>query len=219
MKRLISFVLCVVTVTLFVTGCSNNNNQKLNLETCYNCGEQYISNSNFCSKCGADLESHRIDNENGSNTNIHVDYSNYGFINNYGMTEWLEIIEYNFDDPQNAYVVTPFQPFIVNFDSDYLQLRLFEEGFRYTGDYSAGRLYGDPSAWQVVDNKILKLDGANDLLYSEELLEIQKIEIHSEIPLVYTEEDRFPMVIPTYFLDVSRDTTSNRYYIKSEYLK
>ena len=84
---------------------------------------------------------------------------------------------------------------------------------------SAGRLYGDPSAWQIVDNKILKLDGANDLLYSEELLEIQKIEIYSQIPLIYTEEDRFPMVIPTCFLDVSRDTTSNRYYIKSEYLK
>ena len=75
MKRLISFVLCVVTVALFVTGCSNNNNQKPNLETCYNCGDQYISNSNFCSKCGADLESHRIDNGNDSNTNIHVDYT------------------------------------------------------------------------------------------------------------------------------------------------
>ena len=214
MKRLISLILCLFTVTVFVTGCSNNNKQNPNLETCYNCGEQYIINSNFCPMCGANLESHRIDNTGDTNSNVSIDYSDYGFINNYGMLEWIEIIDYNFEDPQNSYIET-ISPHVISFQNNYMQLHSFETHaghiVNYKGDYSDGDLFGEPSSYSIVDNKTMKLDGSNGFLYSAKLLEIQEVEIISGIPIIHTLEDRFEMVIPTYFIDNDREPVITDY--------
>ena len=105
MKHLISLVLCVIIVISLVAGCSSDNNQKSNSEICYNCGEYYVSNSNFCPMCGADLESHRIDNDDNTDHNINIDYSNFGFENLYNMTEWIEIERCVFNDSENPYII------------------------------------------------------------------------------------------------------------------
>lgn len=234
MKRLISLVLCVIIVILFVTGCSSDNNQKSDSEICYNCGEYYVSNSNFCPMCGADLESHRIDNDDNTDHDIHIDYSNFGFENLYNMTEWIEIERCVFNDSENPYIICDGSNghfYVMNFQNNTFHTRDFYlyDSVIYKGEFESGELV-DLFDYTIVSNNLISLPDSSSY-------EIKELSLVKNIPIVklklnrgkdYTDYTvKSGNFIPVQFIDFSKEPetvegdygwTSIKYYIKSEYL-
>ena len=234
MKRALA-VLLIIVIMLSLSACSSNSGK-----LCHQCEEYYFQDAKYCPNCGADLNANDW-LEAGSEP---VDYSDFGFQNNYGMTEWMEIDDYDFSDPQNAYVTCVewnSKFYIMKFEDGYLHTRKFtcysEQSDFYKDNFTVGELT-DLYQYSVISNDLISLPDNSSYEIKYRVLE-NNIPIVS-ISLNYEEyfndytikNGRF---IPKDFIDFSREpeiykekipsalaSTSKihiKYYIKSSYIK
>lgn len=199
MKKLLALILAVVMI-FSLAACGKEKEAE---KYCFNCGEGISEIVAFCPYCGVDLS---LSTEN-SFTNAPIDYSEFGFQNNYNMTEWLEIDDYNFEDPNNAYV-------IVRKNSGYY-VRILENGYytkKYFGSYNRDPIYkGDSNIgdtydvypYNIVNNYLIILQDTNKTKWEIDVI------FESGIPIILNTKKRFDMdpvgFIPTNFIDWTRD--------------
>lgn len=139
------------------------------------------------------------------------DYSDFGFQNNYGLTEWMEISAYDFSDKNNAYVIVRANYMVVSFENGYLEERLFSTYYRglsskciFEGNRNEGEFY-NAEQYNVVSNYIIEKQITNF-----PTLELN-VDIVSGIPIIETNEIHYPLLIPTEFIDWSRSFEESEY--------
>ncbi len=211
MKKII-FLILMLAVVFTHSSCNSSKTP-----VCYNCGIKLNGSVNFCPECGIETDDTN-DNFEISET---IDYSDFGFLNNYNMHQWIEIRNYNFEDWENAYIETYYTPMVVIFENNYIYTRIpitsDETGLSYDGLIS-GKLYYGPEKYEVVSNNLIKNS-------SYGALEIIEVQIEKGIPIIHTDDSHFETVIPMDFIDFKRGvdvgnyTGFARYYIKPEYIK
>ena len=54
-----------------------------------------------------------------------IDYSDFGFQNNDGMLEWIQIYDYDFSDKENAYICVNSWHYVVSYENGYYEERYF----------------------------------------------------------------------------------------------
>lgn len=162
------------------------------------------------------------------NTNQLLDYSDFGFDNMYGFTEWIRIGEsiydYSFYFTESRPVINIYNDYyILNFENSYIEARYFEmpETF-FTGDRSAGELE-DVYQYNIINSSLIALNTSR----------APNIEMTASswngMPLIelsisgdgYGVDFLEGIFIPTHFLDAEcshvLDDSSAVYYFTDEY--
>ncbi len=202
MKNFIAVLLSIVLIFIL---CSCGNNGKI---TCYNCGKEVSEDSTYCNHCSCFLadETDIITDEELSTQP--TDYSDFGFINNFGMTEFIKIKSYNFDDKNNAYVILEGEGWynVVSIKNhNYLEDSRFTAGTAgkmYSGDLVEGSQYST-TAYTVVNNRSLIVQPEYS---SNKNITITDVKIVKGIPIITFDGMNTPFEegwnIPAYFLSL-----------------
>ncbi|MBR4086713.1 MAG: hypothetical protein IKK30_02500 [Clostridia bacterium] len=221
MKKNLAAIL--VLVLILTSGCAQTGEKE---ETqCAECDEMCSAYYYYCPNCG-----NRLYSESNSEP---IDYSDYGFENNYGFTEWLWIDGYDFSDSNNAYVKAYYRKHeVFTFENGYLQTRFFKEENNFSGEFSKGSLHTAMS-YNIISNSVL-------IMSDNSTYDITNINMKGNVPIIYTNHNLYRNMgtsitdgtfIPTHFIDFSREPEiieSNtyfgkdvriKYFIKSEYLE
>ena len=230
MKRVL-FVLVSMVSAFMLSACSKEIEQ-----ICHVCNEACSESASFCPNCGADLFI-APPKETEEQEEEFVDYSDFGFQNNYGMNEWIYVSRYDFSDINNAYIITSYNGAeVLLFENEYLQIRSFEKENCYMGDFKKGKLE-TAIGYDMVSNTVLSLE-------DNSTYEIASMELKGDIPIIGTNHTLYRNAgefvtdgwfIPTKFIDFSKEPeitylTINgveyrgtspdlKYYIKAEYLQ
>lgn len=221
MKRILLSILIASQVLL--SGCNFSSPK------CHVCQKKYPKDANFCPNCGSDV----VSSTDELKSEV-TDFSNFGFQNDYGMTEWMEIIDFDFSNKTDAFVIVRSSNYVVNFSNGYLEERYFSSDTReaekviFSGDRNKGELCG-AEKYNVVSNYVIEKQITN-----YPTLELTEVNLVNNIPIIYTTENHYPCLIPTYFIDFSRIETDQivhndryfnkyetvyKYYIKKEFLR
>ncbi len=216
MKNVLSLIL--IASLILISGCSSIS------KICHICENSHPEDANYCPNCGVTLISD--DDEIESETQV-IDYSDFGFQNNYGMTEWMEIKDYDFSNKSEAFVSVKGGNMVISFENGYLEERLFS-GTVFSGNRNEGELY-DTERFNIVSNYVIEKQITN-----YPTLELTEVELVNNIPIIHTDEYHYECLIPTHFIDFSRTKmeqleyndvhigkyyiTVYKYYIKEEFL-
>ena len=226
MKRILAIILIFMLIPL--SGCSQDNQKEETL--CSDCGESCSAYFYFCPNCGKRLASEGNNCETETDFSS-IDYSDYGFENNYGFTELLWFDGYDFSDIDNAYVEAYYNGHkVLTFENGYLISRNFEKTNYFTGDFSKGDL-SKTASYTIISNRLLSL-------YNHSTYEITNVSMKGNVPIIHTDHQQYTgnyitdgTFIPTHFIDFSRTPEKveyntyfgpdvrMKYFIKSEYLE
>lgn len=200
MKKIVTLIL--IASLVLISGCNANTKK------CHACENYHSKDAKFCPNCGVALLSvdEEFDMSNKSELQL-IDYSDFGFQNNYGMTEWMEIVDYDFSNKSEAFVIGG--GMVISLENGYLEERLFDSRTVFSGDRNDGELY-NTERYNIVSNYVIEKQVTN-----YPTLEITDVEVVNNIPIIYTDEYHYPCLIPTYFIDFSR---TDKYYIKEDLL-
>ncbi len=224
MRRI--FVLLFVSLLLLLqTACNTNE-----WVSCFGCSEKYQKGFGFCADCASALSKAKQDGNNNNETEAEIDYADFGFENNHGMTEWLEIDAYDFEDSNNAYILVIKNSgyYVKVLENGYYTRRYFgamDNDPCYEGDSSCGDLV-DAYPYAIVNNNLIRVQEPT----GTSLWEIT-VSTERGIPIVEDKQDDNPLgLLPTDFIDWSRGVERVekngqystivyfKYYIKQECL-
>lgn len=187
---------------------------------CAYCDADIAEVDNYCRHCGE---------PNDGGASLEVDYSDFGFDNMYGMTEWIRIEDFDFADHRNAYVQAGDHYYVINFANSYIEVRSFNS--RYMSEYT-GHFYGDRTEGALRDAFPYKLVNSYMLefqLTNKRNAEISDVNIIEGIPVIYVNSmesaaDIDGCYIPTDFIDWTQEPVTDgdlspiTFYIDEKYL-
>ena len=203
MKKVILTFLCVVLISVLCSCVDNGETM-----SCDCCGKEVEVGFTYCPYCSWLLTDDAIWEYDEEVLNQLPDYSDFGFINNFGMTEYIGFEEWNFDDKDNAYISITFSSSgtpsysIISMGDTFLTEYEFEKGFDFTGDVADAYFKPSYTEYNIINNKLLNEPyGAT---YTS--TQISEITLDKGIPILsistggttFWPENYF---IPTYFLD------------------
>ena len=159
------------------------------------------------------------------------DYSNFGFENNFGMTEWISIAGYDFDDDGEMYVYALGWDQVVSFSDDFFKFyEKYDEYIENTVDSTAD--------CSIKDNDTLTFDSGT---FSGTSMLITERKIKNNVPMINSEFTKnywgHTMIIkdsawfiPVEFVDAERSPEKgvivnskgdkgSKFYLKSEYVQ
>lgn len=210
MKKVIAIFLSMVLISILCS-CAVNSETMY----CNGCGEEVKYGFTYCPYCGYQFAADMVGEYDEDLLNQSPDYSDFGFINNFGMTEYLGIDSWDFDDKDNAYVSIIFNAnetcsySIISMGDTFLTEYEFTKGLDFTGDVADATLKPYYNEYNIINNKLLNEPyGAS---YTS--TQISKVTIDRGIPILsmstggttFGPKNYF---IPTYFLD-----TDDPYFI------
>lgn len=158
-----------------------------------------------------------------------VNYNDFGFINNYGLYEWLLIDKYDFSDINNPYVsvireynssdeYAKIEYHVISLENNFYEKRNFENYVNIIKEYLLPAFKGKResgeldvlSEYQTVNNYLIKIPQD----YDHDIIEIKNVKCEKNIPIVsVVREENIgsfknftydEVYIPTSFIDFSR---------------
>lgn len=206
---------------LCLTGCNQTPAEdSVPLVLCAYCDADIAEVDNYCRHCGE---------PNDGGASLEVDYSDFGFDNMYGMTEWIRIEDYSLTDHGSAHVQAGERYYVINFANGYIEVRAFNYStyWEYAGHFYGNRTDGtlrDAFPYNLVNSYMLEFQ-----LTNKRNAEITDVEIVEGIPIIYIDSkepaaDIDGCYIPTDFIDWTREPVTDgdlspiTFYIDEKYL-